>query len=567
MAPTTCVVPLISAMRWLREVAGLAFGCGLTLGVVAGCGAGVNQVCDVSDGCSQGGVPGRCIEGQCALPDESCPSGWLFQSDSQCVPEDQVDTGADESSVESEGDTAEDGEDTSTPDMSEVEPVCGDGLVEGDEVCDDENNDEWDGCRSDCTATEILDLELGVSTTCVVLSGEVGKCWGDNTGQYLGYGEDAPASYGIDEEVWQVPLLDIQAGIHDLALGPDGVLEDIEDSVTLCAQANEGMANAGLGCWGANESGQLLRGDTSPVFDPNDAEFVFQVAEGLEVGRGSVCVLNDTGVLLCWGDNNNGEIGLGLSVENIGDEPDEVPFRVMPDPWRFSDVSIGSVHTCAVIAASPLEDVEGAIVCMGAGGGGQLGYGATDSVGQNVALQDLDNILDHILRPGGDDFVEVAAGGAHTCAINTLGDVYCWGSGGNGRLGLGDTEQQADASAIGPVPLGDDVVIGVSAGESHTCALLDREADNVKCWGNGADGRLGYGDTANVGSSASNTPDMVDYVDLGGRRATSIVVGADHTCAVIGNTELQCWGANDRGQLGLGDPNKRLEPSTVPLFE
>ena len=89
--------------------------------------------------------------------------------------------------------------------------------------------------------------------------------------------------------------------------------------------------------------------------------------------------------------------------------------------------------------------------------------------------------------------------------------------------------------------------------DSHTCALLD---DNtVRCWGFGGNGRLGYGNVANAGDDES--PGSVGPVDLGpGRTALAITAGGAHSCALLDDHTVRCWGHGFNGALGYGgDPN------------
>jgi alpha-tubulin suppressor-like RCC1 family protein len=94
--------------------------------------------------------------------------------------------------------------------------------------------------------------------------------------------------------------------------------------------------------------------------------------------------------------------------------------------------------------------------------------------------------------------------------------------------------------------------LSVSAGTSHTCAVLDDTT--LKCWGMGTDGQLGTGDTSDVGDGASEMGDNLTAVDLGtGRTAVSVSAGGHHTCAVLDDNTLKCWGKSDDGRLGTGD--------------
>jgi hypothetical protein len=160
--------------------------------------------------------------------------------------------------------------------------------------------------------------------------------------------------------------------------------------------------------------------------------------------------------------------------------------------------------------------------------------------------------------------VTLATSGAHTCAIRKDGSVKCWGANGNGfriyggALGLGDVNDRGDqpgemGDALPAVNLGTGrTARTITAGSSHTCALLDN--DTVKCWGTNFSGHLGLGDVVDRGGAAGQMGDALPVVNLGtGRTAKSIVAGGSHTCAILDDSTVKCWGDNSYGQLGLGD--------------
>ena len=85
---------------------------------------------------------------------------------------------------------------------------------------------------------------------------------------------------------------------------------------------------------------------------------------------------------------------------------------------------------------------------------------------------------------------DVSAGGAHTCAVLADGSVWCWGSDDAGRLGDGIVEEPL----LDPVPsrvVGIDDAVAISAGSAHSCAVL--VDGSVWCWGFGMGGQLGNG--------------------------------------------------------------------------
>lgn len=154
-----------------------------------------------------------------------------------------------------------------------------------------------------------------------------------------------------------------------------------------------------------------------------------------------------------------------------------------------------------------------------------------------------------------------AAGDNHACMVltglpNSKPDgLYCWGSGGNGQLGTDNTNNQGDGSGemanLQPVNLGNGrSAIAISAGYLHTCAILDDST--LKCWGQGGDGQLGYDNNTNVGDGSGTAMASLGTVNLGsGRTAKAVSAGGSHTCAILDNDQLKCWGNNNVGQLGF----------------
>ena len=95
-------------------------------------------------------------------------------------------------------------------------------------------------------------------------------------------------------------------------------------------------------------------------------------------------------------------------------------------------------------------------------------------------------------------------------------------------------------------------VLSGCGGESHTCAILDDYS--LKCWGLNTNGELGYGDVAQRGDGVGEMGDYLSTVNVGtGLVTESVHCGQYHTCAVLSNgISLKCWGLNTNGQLGQG---------------
>ena len=137
----------------------------------------------------------------------------------------------------------------------------------------------------------------------------------------------------------------------------------------------------------------------------------------------------------------------------------------------------------------------------------------------------------------------------HTCAIlsdddtNNGGPVKCWGYNQYGQTGGGSPLSQGEEATH------------IAAGEDHTCAILSDKT--VKCWGNGTYGKIGGGNhfsstiSGTEGSPFSN-----------GETATYIAAGENHTCAILSDKTVKCWGYNYSGQTDGGSPLSQGEEAT-----
>ena len=195
----------------------------------------------------------------------------------------------------------------------------------------------------------------------------------------------------------------------------------------------------------------------------------------------------------------------------------------------------------------------GSVRCWGYGAQGQLGYADVASIGDDEVPASVAAVD---LGPGR-RAAAIATGDFHTCALLDDGNVRCWGFGADGRLGYGDTQNVGDdesPGAIEPVDLGEGrTATAISAGMGHTCVVLDD--GSVRCWGYGENGALGYADTASIGDD--EPPGSVGPVNLGaGRTATAISAGGDFTCVVLDDGTVRCWGLALDGRLGYGNTER-----------
>jgi len=282
------------------------------------------------------------------------------------------------------------------------------------------------------------------------------------------------------------------------------------------------------------------------------------VSGSIAAGYMNSCAVLSNGALRCWGGADHGILGLGTGVPAPGDTQydlgdDEAPTAAAAvdlGPGRTArSVSLRYKHACAVLD-------NGSVRCWGNG----LGDVDTDlegvlgTLGKKIVGDDETPASQPVVDLGpGRTATAISAGWLQTCAVLDTGAVKCWGQNSGGQLGLGTAGGPVAAADSATVDLGAGrTATAISSGRMHTCALLDTGA--VTCWGYNNNGQLGRGDTENIGDN--ETPGQVGTVDLGpGRRATAVAVGYEHSCAILDNGALRCWGRNDVGQLGLGNTN------------
>ena len=280
--------------------------------------------------------------------------------------------------------------------------------------------------------------------------------------------------------------------------------------------------------------------------DGNESSETPAAAPDLTVGTAHTCTVLDNATVKCWGSGNLGRLGNDSTIPR-GDNPGEMAALVPVDLGTGHTavaVAAGDEHTCAI-----LDD--GSVKCWGNGANGRLGYDNTttqgDSPGDMAALPTVD-------LGAGRTALAITAGFAHTCVLLDNHTVKCWGHGGGGRLGYDNTTDQGDTAgdmaALPAVNLGAGrTAVAISAGTDHTCAILD--SGQVKCWGLGANGRLGYDNTTDQGDTAGDMA-ALPAVNLGANRtALAISAGFNHTCAVLDNHTVKCWGLGTNGRLGL----------------
>ncbi len=322
-------------------------------------------------------------------------------------------------------------------------------------------------------------------------------------------------------------------------------------------------------CWGGNGNGQL--GDGTSRTTRRVPTLVMGLDDATQIAAGSLftCALRRNGTVLCWGSNNNGELGGGA----MG------PERLVPGPVagveEATRITAGSGHTCVIRR-------DETVLCWGWNRFSQVGDGTVDGFRRPTVVAGLGGV------------VQLDAGWSHTCARLRDGAVRCWGHNDSGQVGDGtrvgrpsvanvtglraaldfacgekrsvaltapdelwvwgrnETPSRLDDPMPAPTRFGSFTAISqLAPGSGFTCVRL--ESGRVQCWGRGALGSLGNGSNRD-----QLLPTDVAMLD----DAVDVVAGDFHVCARRRSGSLACWGNNSDGQLGATTPASQ---SLVPV--
>lgn len=354
--------------------------------------------------------------------------------------------------------------------------------------------------------TGAVQISAGGHASCAVLAGGKAKCWGDGDINRLGedWGDDA--YYPVNVAGWRNGVAAVSAGYDHT-----------------CVITTAG----GVQCLGNNNNGQLGDGTfINPAHLPVDVKDLSDVV-AIAAGEGKhTCAVTAAGAVKCWGSNELGQLG-NTSVT----DKSRVPVDVEGVTGAVA-LCAGEKHTCAVTN-------EGIVKCWGYNEFGQLGNGTTEN--SPVPVEALSGAA------------SVACGYDHTCAVTTAGGLKCWGINYSGEIGNGEEEHWDVESPVDVVGLASGVA-AVAAGYMHTCAVMT--SGGVKCWGGNSEGQIGDGT-----GEWRLTPADVKGLSSG---VTAISSGDEHSCALLADGGVKCWGDNSVGQIGTAASwSSTSDPCTV----
>ena len=349
-----------------------------------------------------------------------------------------------------------------------------------------------------------LGLAAGAFHTCSLDSSNALGCWGTNTSGQLGdnTNSDRQARTAVNGGgAWQ----SVAAGnAHTCGVKTDGT----------------------LWCWGANNLGQLGDGTqtqrSAPVRESIGATWT-QVAAGGD----STCAVRSTGSVYCWGSNAAGQDGGGNASPALHKDPVRIASST-----NWLSVAVGNDHVCSLRSIGGTQ-----LWCWGLGDNGQLGLVAS-------------GIKSPAQVGSAADWAMVAAGNQTGCAVKgaggAAGQLFCWG-------------QVPATSTTAPARIGADSDWGtVSVGDSTVCGVKS-PSDAVFCFGSNDHGQLGR-NALNL--SGSQAPAALNTAQT----YTAVATRGLHSCGVRSADGLpECWGSNERSELGLGAgvAGRKLSPAQV----
>jgi len=379
-------------------------------------------------------------------------------------------------------------------------------------------------------------LSSGYGYICAILDNGSVSCWGQNSYGQLGDGTGGDGTNYHRNTPAQTSSLGTNRTAVAISSG----------SAHTCAILDDGTVS----CWGWNYFGQLGDGtagdvDTYKQNTPSQTSSLGANRTAVAISSGSqhTCAILDDGTVSCWGSNSAGSLGDGTDTDRYA--PTQT--SSLGTGRTAVAISSGPYHTCAI-----LDD--GTVSCWGYNSAGGLGDGTyTDRYAPTQTLS----------LGTGRTAVAISSGTVHTCAILDDGTVSCWGGNGNGQLGDGtggdhtDTYNRYTPTQTSSLGTGR-TAVAISSGYVHTCAVLDN--GSVSCWGQNSAGQLGDGTGVYGTQLIRNTPTQTSSLGTG-RTAVAISSRNYHTCTILDDGTVSCWGNNDKGQLGDGTTTYRYTPT------
>ncbi len=289
--------------------------------------------------------------------------------------------------------------------------------------------------------TDAVATATGNKHACALRRNGQVVCWGDNIAGQLGNGTTQNSARPV-----------AVAGLTDAVAIGAGALHT-------CAVREGGSAV----CWGLNHSGELGNGtrlepqgvgDTRGSSTPQPVVGLTDV-EAIDLGQNHTCARRASGVVSCWGSNQSNTLA----------RDDDLSFSVVPldvpGITTATSLGVGDKHTCVSVQ-------DGTARCWGRNSQGELGAGSAlpFNVATPVAPSGLNNVA------------EISSGVSHSCARRSDGTIWCWGRGASLQLGQGyDPTEKSTPVRVERIT----TAVEIASGGANSCARLVN--GRIQCWG------------------------------------------------------------------------------------
>lgn len=329
--------------------------------------------------------------------------------------------------------------------------------------------------------------------------------------------------------------------------GISGVVELALGAAHSCARLDDDSVI----CWGSNGFGQIGDGTIEGPRGPTPVVGLTN-ATAIAAGDYHSCAIVAGGKVMCWGRGDLNALGGPAPRPPLGAKPKtaEEPAVSAADPGGppslisgitgATSMALGQRHGCLIWRG-------GRVACFGEDESNQLGtFVASTPAKPKPGAKPTSRL---VTVKGVEGATILALGARHACAVVDDGNIRCWGDNSKGQLGDGTTSPRNEAVLVADVANAKALALGAE----HSCALLENGA--VRCWGDNAHNQLGDGST-------TAHPTAVEVKGLSGVQAIASAHGA-HTCAMLSDGEVRCWGTNHLGELGDGTLDDRGAPAPV----
>ncbi|MBI4040571.1 MAG: hypothetical protein HY390_01760 [Deltaproteobacteria bacterium] len=386
----------------------------------------------------------------------------------------------------------------------------------------------------------IHEVALGRNHTCALLRDGSVYCWGLNTSGQVGNGTTSNQSFAS-----QVKDESGNAILH--------VKEIVAGLSHSCAR----LENGSVACWGGGEPfATQVKEATPKCYDTNaitnakvfaiqryckvsgagavkeEFEILLESVQKIEAGYSHTCALLNNGNVKCWGANTDGQLGTG------GDQDNKVAVPVMDKNGEFlsnvKEMALSQEHSCALLNDETVS-------CWGRRPAGETPFGSTQDF---TAFPILLGPTTHLTN-----VKSIGLGQEHSCALLNNGTVKCWGKNVSSQLGDNTALDQMFAVSVKNLSDVKEIEIGKGSSETnkgaHSCAILND--GKAKCWG--------YNFYLQCGSGA-NRADLskARFVqEQSGNQLENvkqISCSSEHTCGILNDGSIYCWGKNSSGQVG-----------------